>query len=378
MMKAALLGYGTVGGGVDRIIQERGDIRITRILEKYPKPEIADRVARDMDEIVADPEIDIVIELLGGVHPAFEFVKAALEAGKHVVTANKALVSAYCKELTALAEEHGVAFRCTPAVGGGIPWLHNLARCRRVDEIREVRGIMNGTTNFILHTMLSGTAFEDALKTAQELGFAEADPTADIDGWDIRRKLVISAAVAFDLLAKEEEIPMFGIRTITAQDIANFRTLGRTCKLMAYGTKSKNGVSAYVEPTLLLPNEPEASVPANYNTISLDGKLNGIQSFYGQGAGRFPTAANVVSDCLDILAGERDFYAKPVPASVDNSDAKHAYYVRTAHRDAFLTGNCVTEGNGFVITKDISVDEMHRWAKEKAASDPALFFAAIR
>ena len=378
MMKVALLGYGTVGGGVDQIISERSDLKVVKILEKVPRPGIEGRVVGDISEIVSDPEIDIVVEVLGGVRPAYDFVRAALEAGKHVVSANKAMVSACCTELTGLAAEKGVAFRCTAAVGGGIPWLVNLARCRRIDEILGISGIMNGTTNFILHTMLSGAPFDEVLKKAQELGYAEANPAADIDGLDIRRKLVISAAVAFDLLTKEEEIPMAGIRTISAEDVANFKKLGRVCKLMAYAEKAGNALSAYVEPTLLLPGEPEASVPANYNTISLNGKLNGTQSFYGQGAGRYPTAANVVSDCLDILAGERAFYSKPLPTSVDNSGAKHEYYVRTAKQDAFLTAAAASQGDGYVITNPLSVDEMHAWAKQKAESDPALFFAGIR
>ena len=377
MMNVALLGYGTVGGGVDQIISERGDLRVVKILEKAPRPGIEGRVVRDIAEIVTDPGIDIVVEVLGGVHPAYDFVRAALEAGKHVVTANKAMVSACCSELTQLAAEHGAAFRCTAAVGGGIPWLHNLARCRRIDEIREISGIMNGTTNYILHTMLSGAPFEAVLKKAQELGYAEADPSADIDGPDIRRKLVISAAVAFDMLVREEDIPMAGIRAITAEDVGNFKKLGRVCKLMAHAEKGKNGLSAVVEPTLLLPEEPDAAIPANYNIISLNGKLNGVQSFYGQGAGRYPTAANVVSDCLDILAGERAFYSKPVPAAVDNSAARHEYYVRTAKQDAYLSAVAATQGDGYVITKPLCVDEMHIWAKEKAKSDPTLFFAGI-
>ena len=189
---------------------------------------------KDIGVILSDPEVDTVVEVLGGLSPSFEYVSAAMKAGKNVVTANKHLVAHHYEELVKLAKENGVAFRCTPAVGGGIPWLVNLERVKRVCPVQSFYGIMNGTTNFILDAMhKDGADFSAVLAQAQKLGYAEADPSADIDGDDIRRKLCISANIAFDAALEETAIPTFGIRTVTAADIAAFQSHGFACKLLA-------------------------------------------------------------------------------------------------------------------------------------------------
>ena len=379
MKKIALLGFGVVGKGVYDIIAKREDMEVARVLVRRSIEEIAAISTADINDIVGDPAIDTVVEVMGGVHPAYEYIAAALSAGKNVVTANKAVISACYKELTALAAEKGVALRCTAAVGGGIPWLINLERCRRIDTVTEVSGIMNGTTNYIMDAMhKSPVAFADILKKAQELGYAEADPSADIDGDDIRRKLTISANIAFGALLNEETIPMFGIRTVTDGDIATFQSEGYVCKLIATARKTEGGVAAWLEPTLMDSHALEAAVPANYNLISFQSEYLGRQSYYGQGAGRYPTASNVVQDCVDILGGKKAFYAeKSTPMQPDNAGVKYAYYVRTAAADAWLAS--VTEktmGDG-VVTAPVSVAEMLTWAKAKLAEDSALFLAAI-
>lgn len=380
MMKLGIFGYGVVGGGVGRIADKRDDMEVRKILVLPHEVDADPRTVTDVAEILNDREIDTVVEVMGGTHPSFEFVSAALKAGKNVVTANKALVAAYYEELLALAKEHGVVFRCTAAVGGGIPWLVNLARCRRIDTIRSVRGIMNGTTNYIMNAMIMQDAdFSDVLKKAQELGYAEANPTADIDGWDIRRKLCISAGVAFDAAPTEEDVPMFGIRSVTAADIRNFRQMGRVCKLIAFAEQTENGIGAYLEPTLLGSDQLEAAVPANFNIISYDAEYAGVQSYYGQGAGRFPTAYNVVSDCLDILQGETGFYTSKIGvAKVDNSNAVHSYYVRTASPDSFLKEITEEAHDGWYMTKPVAVSQMHEWAAKHKESDPELFMAGIQ
>ncbi|MBQ4577547.1 MAG: homoserine dehydrogenase [Clostridia bacterium] len=379
MKKIALLGFGVVGKGVYDIIAKRNDMEVARVLVRRSIEEIAAISTDKIDDIVGDPAIDTVVEVMGGVHPAYEYIAAALSAGKNVVTANKAVISACYKELTALAAEKGVALRCTAAVGGGIPWLINLERCRRIDTVTEVSGIMNGTTNYIMDAMhKSPVAFADILKKAQELGYAEADPSADIDGDDIRRKLTISANIAFGALLNEETIPMFGIRTVTDGDIVTFQSEGYVCKLIATARKTEGGVAAWLEPTLLDSHALEAAVPANYNLISFQSEYLGRQSYYGQGAGRYPTASNVVQDCVDILQGTKAFYAnKAQPMLPDNSGVAHAYYVRCAVTDRWLES--VTEkamGSG-VVTAPVSVETMLHWAKAKLAEDPALFIAAI-
>ena len=378
-MKIALLGFGVVGKGVYDQICRRSDMEVARVLVRRTIDEIAPISTRDINDILADPAIDTVVEVMGGVHPAFEYISAALRAGKNVVTANKAVISACYRELTALAAANGAALRCTAAVGGGIPWLVNLERCRRLDTVREVSGIMNGTTNYIMDAMhKDSVAFDVILKKAQELGYAEADPSADIDGDDIRRKLTISANIAFDALLDEETIPMFGIRTVTDGDIAAFRADGYVCKLIATARRTDGGVAAWLEPTLVDSHALEAAVPANYNLISFQSDYLGRQSYFGQGAGRYPTASNVVQDCLDILAGKSAFYAaQATPMAPDNSGIAHAYYVRTATSDDFLNGITERAMGAGVVTAPVSVETMLRWAKAKLAEDPGLFIAAI-
>ena len=379
-MKIGLLGFGVVGKGVYDQVQKRSDMEIARVLVRRSIDEIAAISTANAQDIFDDASIDTVVEVMGGLHPAFEYISAALSAGKNVVTANKAVISAYYSELTALAKANGVALRCTAAVGGGIPWLVNLERCKRLDTVTEVSGIMNGTTNYIMDAMHSSpVAFDSILKKAQELGYAEADPSADIDGDDIRRKLTISASIAFDAKLDEEAIPMFGIRTVTDGDIATFQSCGYVCKLIATARKTDNGVAAWLEPTLVDSHALEAAVPANYNLISFQSEYLGRQSYFGQGAGRYPTASNVVQDCIDILDGKRAFYAdKAEPLLPDNSGVAHRYYVRTTVADSWLQS--ITEdtmGDG-VVTAAVSVAEMLSWAKAHLAKDSAAFIAAIR
>ena len=379
-MHIGLLGFGVVGAGVYDWTRGRADLTVDRVLVRSSKPGIETISTHSIEDILNDPAIDTVVEVMGGLHPAYEYICAAIEAGKHVVTANKAVVAAYYPQLTALARQHGVALRCTAAAGGGIPWLVNLERCKRLDRVVSVGGIMNGTSNFIMDAMhASPVSFPDILKKAQDLGYAEADPSADIDGDDIRRKLCISANIAFDAALEETAIPTFGIRTVTAADIAAFQSHGFACKLLARAESTENGVCAYVEPTLVGAGDLEAAVPANFNLITYEAEQLGRQSFYGQGAGRFPTAENVVQDCLTVLSGKRGFYTdRAVPMFLTSGEA-HPYYVRTGAPDAFLRGRTAeTWDNGAVVTGAVDVYEMLAWAKAQREKDPGVFIAGIR
>ena len=379
-MNIALLGFGVVGSGIYEWCRSREDLHVCRVLIRSDKPEIAGIATRDFDDILHDPNIDVVAEVMGGLHPAYEYVTAALKAGKHVVTANKALVAAYYRELTALADVCGKALLCTAAVGGGIPWLINLARCKKLDHICRLGGIMNGTSNFIMDAMhKSPVSFPVILKKAQELGYAEADPSADIDGNDIRRKLVISANIAFDALLNEEDIPMFGIRTVTDGDIRTFQSRGFVCKLLAEAAQAESGVCAYIEPTLVSASALETAVPANFNLITYEGEQIGRQSFYGQGAGQMPTAANVVQDCLSIAEGRRAFYAeKAVPTALDGSGEAHPYYVRTAAPDTWLRSHTADTWDKGIVTGAVNTYDMLAWAKRQREVDPTCFIAGIR
>lgn len=379
-MNIGLLGCGVVGGGILDFCAGREDLTVTKVLVRRPRPDLGALAVTDIADIVNDKAIGIVVEVMGGLHPACEYICAALKAGKHVVTANKAVISAYYPELTGLARECGVSLRCTAAVGGGIPWLTNLERCKRLDSICELGGIMNGTTNFIMDAMhASPVSFPEILKQAQELGYAEADPSADIDGDDVRRKLTISANIAFDALVQEEDIPMFGIRTVTDGDIRAFKAHGFVCKLLATAKAAEGGVCAFIEPTLVDSHDLEAAVPKNFNLITYCGEKVGRHSFFGQGAGRYPTAFNAVEDCLDIVAGKPGFYTQAMkPAPVLCGGEAHPYYVRTACPDAFLQSVTVEQWGDGVVTACVSVEEMLRWGRAQLAKDPGCFLAGIR
>ena len=379
-MNIGLLGCGVVGGGILDFCAGREDLTVTKVLVRRPRTDLGALAVTGIADIVNDEAIGIVAEVMGGLHPAYEYICAALKAGKHVVTANKAVISAYYPELTGLARECGVSLRCTAAVGGGIPWLTNLERCKRLDSICELGGIMNGTTNFIMDAMhASPVSFPEILKQAQELGYAEADPSADIDGDDVRRKLTISANIAFDALVQEEDIPMFGIRTVTDGDIRAFKAHGFVCKLLATAKATEGGVCAFIEPTLVDSHDLEAAVPKNFNLITYCGEKVGRHSFFGQGAGRYPTAFNAVEDCLDIVAGKPGFYTQAMkPAPVLCGGEAHPYYVRTACPDAFLQSVTVEHWGDGVVTACVSVEEMLRWGRAQLAKDPGCFLAGIR
>lgn len=238
-MNIALLGFGTVGSHFYKLCEGRTDLHVAAVLSRRPRPELTCTVTADYDEIVRDPSIDIVVEVMGGIEPAYSYLCAAMRAGKHVVTANKQLMCAHFEELTSLAKEKGVALRCTAAAGGGIPWLTSLSRASELDEIKAVEGILNGTTNYMLSAMTnSGADYAPALQKAQELGYAEADPTADVEGLDARRKIVLSADLAFGVNIREEDIPCVGISSITAGDIAKAKDEGLTYKLIARAEKT--------------------------------------------------------------------------------------------------------------------------------------------
>ena len=368
-MKIGLLGFGVVGRGVYEITEGRDDMQVTKVLclEDVHLPDA--EAVRDIRQIVEDSAIDTVVEAMGGLHPAYDFVRAAIEAGKNVVTSNKALVCTFYDELLPLVKEKGVCFRCTAAVGGGIGWLSELERARRVQEIREVGGIMNGTCNYILDNMTrQGLNYDDVLKQAQALGYAEANPSTDVDGIDTWHKVILSSNIAFGVSLDRETVPVAGIRNIQAQDVENFKAHGLVCKLISAGKRENGVISAYVQPTLVREGEPEAAVPMNYNLITFVGATSERMSFFGQGAGRYPTAYNVVQDLVDVLAG-RGFYAPYGGKAAAVNEEKLTWYVRGT-----WNGGAKERWGSAVVTEPVSVTEMHAWLKE----NPGAFIAAIR
>lgn len=380
-MVVAILGHGTVGGGVYELLKNRSDITVKYVLDRSPIAELGAVSVTDFSTILNDGEVDTVVEVMGGLEPAHEYIAAAMRAGKNIVTANKHLLAAYYDELTTLAKETGTGFRTSAAVGGGIPWLPNLQRLKRIGAVNEICGIMNGTTNYILSMMhKKGYDYESVLHDAQSFGYAEADPTADIEGYDIQRKLMISANIAFDASLTEQQVPVAGIAGITREDIAGFNEMGYVCKLYATAKRVADGaILAVVEPTLFKAETLEAVVPANYNLITAVSEYAGRQSFFGEGAGRWPTAAAVVQDLLDLCERKQGFYtqlSQPLPSN--NMCEERRYYVRYIVDTWFMDG-CVEKrwGNG-VLTRPVSPAQMHSWYVEARSNDPGIFFAALQ
>ena len=371
-MRIGLLGFGVVGRGVYELTAAREDMQVAKVvcLEDVTLPDA--EVTRDFQSILNDDSIDTVVEAMGGLHPAYEFVRAAMEAGKHIVTSNKALVATFYDELMPLAQEKGLLFRCTAAVGGGIGWLSELERSRRAQKLEQVRGIMNGTCNYILDSMTRlGLDYSEALKQAQSLGYAEANPSTDVEGIDTWHKTILSANVAFGVSLNREQVPVSGIDKILAEDVAAFAEHGMVCKLIGTAARGKTGVSAYVQPALFAKGTLEAAVPANYNLITFRGESSGIMSFYGQGAGRYPTAYNVVQDCVDLLEG-KGFYSPYGEKTEVSNQEEMCYYVR-GEEDAWLAEHAREHWGSGVITDLVPVQQIHSWRK----AHPNAFLAAL-
>ena len=299
-MRIAILGFGTVGSGVYEIAKALKNIEVKKVLEKdLSKIDIA---TDNYDEIINDKEIELVVECMGGLHPAYEFIMQALKSKKSVVSANKAVIAKYLDEFLEAAKENNVEFHFEASVGGGIPCLAGIQKIRRVENIDKFYGIFNGTSNFILDNMYRfENEFFTTLKTAQELGYAEADPSADIDGYDVTNKVIISAALAYDGFIKNE-FPCFTMRNITKEDILYFKKNGLIAKYIGEATTVGNEYEASVMLNLFPTNALEGNVLSNYNIVTIQSHTMGEVKFYGQGAGKLPTANAIIQDILDIQA----------------------------------------------------------------------------
>ncbi len=381
-MKTAVLGFGTVGAGIYEILKtaeglEPGPVYVRR--GKADEPWKTD----DFDAVLADPSVGAVAEAMGGLEPAFDFARRTLESGRHFVTANKMLVAEHGIELQAIADRSGAAFLFSAACGGGVPLLHNLALARRGDEIRRVRGILNGTTNYMLDRMQScGMDYREALKEAQALGYAEADPTADVSGLDALRKIRLAAAVAFGILP--DGCLNEGIENVSVEDIRFYQSKGLVLRLIAKTARTESGVSAFVEPVLFPQNAPEAAVSLNNNLASYEGRFCGRISFSGQGAGRWPTASAVIRDLENILSGARRMLPeRTVSAAADNGGEKQRYYLRLpeAFAESFPEAEPpeagAADGELRLVTKPISVAGMHALAAEIRQKGGRISFAAL-
>ena len=311
MTNMAILGFGVVGSGVyeatvdncDIIKRKCGEIKVKRILDvlDFSAHAAGHLFAKNFEEILDDDEISIVVESIGGLKHAYPYTKAALERGKHVVTSNKELVATHGAELRKIAAEKGVQYLFEASVGGGTPIIRPLKTCLAVNRITEIVGILNGTTNYILAKMSKdGLSFADALKKAQENGYAESDPSADVDGIDTCRKIAILASLAFDQDISCDDIPVKGITGITADDIKKAAESDSVWKLVGQAKEVDGKVQCKVEPTLIPKTNLLASVNDVFNGIIVRGTPIDEVMFYGRGAGKHPTASAVMSDVMDI------------------------------------------------------------------------------
>ena len=318
MIQVAVMGYGTIGSGVvevleinkDKITEKAGkEIAVKYILDlrEFPGDPHEAQIVHDFEIIEKDEEVEIVVEAMGGVNPAYKFAKACLLAGKHVVTSNKALVAAHGTELLAIAREKNLNFLFEASVGGGIPVLHPLTQCMAANRVDEIYGILNGTTNFILTKMVKeGASFAEVLKLAQEKGYAEADPTADVEGIDAGRKICILADLAFGHQVDPAQVPMEGITGIDLKDVEIAGRHGYRIKLLGRCLRLEGGRrTAYVAPHLISEENPMSDVNDVFNAVVVRGNATGEVMFYGKGAGELPTASACVADVIECLQEER-------------------------------------------------------------------------
>ena len=346
MVNVAILGFGVVGSGVAEVLATNGPhidkkvddlIRLKYILDvrDFPDSPFADKVIHDFSIIENDPEVNIVVETIGGAKVALDFTRRALAAGKSVVTSNKELVAEHGCELLKLAQEKGVSYLFEASVGGGIPIIRPLNQCLAANEIEEIAGILNGTTNYILTRMIrAGLSFDAALKEAQQNGYAEQDPTADIEGHDACRKICILSSLSFGRHVYPSQVPTEGITGVTLADGAYADACGKKIKLLGRAIRRPDGkVCAFVAPHLVDVENPLAGVEDVFNAIAVKGNAIGDVMFYGRGAGKLPTASAVVADVIDA-ARHKDAKKRMVWAeggddvAVPPTDLESVWYVR--------------------------------------------------
>ncbi|MQS90244.1 homoserine dehydrogenase [Companilactobacillus mishanensis] len=384
-MNIAILGFGTVGKGVYEIVKkangQTSNLSVSHILIRKNKERVLPEMTDNIEEILNDKNTDVVVEAIGGIEPAHEYILSALQHGKHVITANKAVIAVYLKEFTDAAEANNVKFYFEASVGGGIPWIQGLEKALRIDRVNSIQGIFNGTSNFILDQMSRrGGSFVDVLKEAQKLGYAEADPSADIDGIDVANKLCISCDIAYNIDIKNRKaLPIFGIRNITAKDVEYFAKKGLSVKLIGRTHQKGNKFDYVVEPSLFVNHSLEANTPDNYNLISLNGDTIGKLDFFGQGAGMLPTANAVIQDILDIQE-EKEHLKREFNKKLEYCPqlTKGDYLVRSKADVADLFKDFAPTYEGkYLAVHSIPVGEMHKIMREVLKVDSSAFMVSL-
>ena len=387
-MRVSILGHGIVGKGVWDMLQGNPLYTVRNVLVKKGEKS-ADFMVESFDEVLKD-DSELVIECMGGIDPAFEFTYKCLEAGKSLITSNKALVAAHGTDLMKKAAEKNLAFLFSAACGGAIPILQNLNLARKTDSILRAGGILNGTTNFILDSMdRKGLSFDEALSQAKALGYAEADPTADVSGMDTMRKIMLMSMVAYDVLPNSD-YNIEGICDVSAQDFDVVRKMGKTIRLIGEcGLAGSGRLYAYVQPSVCGKEDLFSGIFSNVNLARYEGKNSGIMSFMGQGAGRYPTASAVMRDVTSVTEGQKSMLRDncQVGFAYNNSkECEKTYLVRTdrAHLENLKALLAVDKVVGedkdriYILTKPVTVKAMHDGAAELRRKGASMFFADMR
>jgi len=415
-LNIALLGFGTIGSGVYELINlnkgkfagnftdvesRKSSPVITKVLERDASKDLGDTVGKIVthpSEILEDESIGLVIALMGGMDFEYEMIKECLRAGKHVVTANKAVISEYFQELLTLAEENGVVLRYEASVGGGIPIIGSLKEEMKINRVTEIKGILNGTTNFILSKMTEeGADFGDTLALAQSIGFAEADPTADVEGYDVSRKLSILSSMAYESIIRDEDVYKRGITDIRAADIEMIGSMGYVVKYLGHSILQEKNVYTTVEPVLFKEASIMSNVNSEFNIISITGDIIGELQFYGKGAGKDATANAVVGDVLYILniVGEQNL-PKPLRLNrhlnkMGTEIFKGKYYLRANLNNKEMLDQVLTavetvaarktvivnDNQVYVVTNAIVASDFNIMAEKLKETVPELFYARI-
>ncbi len=344
MINIAVMGYGTVGSGVVEVVNTNGkrinqrigeelNIKYVLDLRDFPGDPVQEKIIHDFETIINDDEIKIVVEVMGGIEPAYTFVKRSLLAGKSVATSNKALVAKHGAELLSIAKENNINFLFEASVGGGIPIIRPLNSSLTADEIEEITGILNGTTNYMLTKMFyEGADYDAVLKEAQANGYAERNPEADVEGYDACRKIAILSSLISGQQVDFEDIYCEGITKITVEDMKYAKAMGTTIKLLASSKRRDDRLQAIVAPCMLYPEHPLYNVNDVFNAIFVHGNVLGDAMFYGSGAGKLPTASAVVADVVDaakhLNRNIMTMWDQEKLKLEDKSDSKRRFFVR--------------------------------------------------
>ena len=375
MINIAILGLGTVGYGVYDIIKNSSylkKVKVKKILDRdlSRNEEVGNIITNDFEEILNDDEIKVVVETMGALNFSYECIKRAIMKKKHVITANKEVIAGHLEELTKLKKEYKVSLYYEASVGGGIPIIKPLHLISHTNDIKSITGILNGTTNYILTKMdLEGLSFKDALRDAQEKGFAEADPTNDLEGLDMVRKIAILSSIAYHGEVNIKNVYHYGISNVTSFDIDYAKSKGYVLKYLATSQIEKKKAEIRVEPHFVLADDLISKANYEFNIVEVDANINGILSFYGKGAGRYPTANAIVNDLIMIMNKDKnysvDFKNK---IQVTKSKTKNKYYIRVKNIKKIDQKIIEKMERNVIITKminfeDINLDGVSFYAK---------------